>query len=87
MDDITGWALLQYENAEMRRSRIFAFRLVDDTERYYAFPKNITDDKCYKVIFPDSSIAMTGREINSFGIPIHCPKRYSAKILDIYELL
>ena len=86
LDDITGWAVMQYENDEMRRNRIFAFRLVDDTEEYFVFPKNISDLKEYKILHGKNSFIMAGSEINSFGIKIECPKRYSARITDVYEM-
>lgn len=86
MDDITGWAVMQYENEEMKRSRIFAFRLVDDTEQYFVYPKNIDDSKKYKIVANETAAQLTGKEINCFGIMIDCPKRYSARIIDIYEI-
>lgn len=84
MNDITGWTLIQLESEKLGESLVFAFRLTDDAESYYAFPKGIDTGRKYSVEFYDGTSAeMSGEDIVNYGIRIDCAKRYSAMIIDI----
>ncbi len=84
INDITGWTAVQQENIDGEGSILFVYRLVDDAESFIAFPKNINDDAMYLIRREDDSKQlMTGAEINCTGIYVQCPKRYSAKIVEV----
>lgn len=84
MNDISGWELIQLESEKLEESLVFAFRLTDDAESYYVFPKGIDTSRRYAVEFYDGTCFETdGADIVNYGIRIDCPTRYSAMIVDL----
>ncbi|MCR5262408.1 MAG: alpha-galactosidase [Clostridiales bacterium] len=83
LNDFTGWTAAQYENADGKGSLIFVFRLIDDTEEYAVFPRNIDPDARYLVSADGEVSEMSGWEINSIGVKVSCGARFGGVIVSI----
>lgn len=84
LNDITGWTAMQYENVDGEGSLVFVFRLVDNAESFVVYPKNLEADRTYRVICDgQEQDSLTGAELAAFGITVHCPDRYSARLIEL----
>ena len=84
MDDLHGWAALQYENTDGLGSVIFAFRLIDDADTLFVYPRNLIPHRRYRLIrFGEELGLVTGEELTDNGIAIHCPQRYASAVLEL----
>lgn len=84
LNSIEGWVAMQYENVDGEGSILYVFRMVDDKETFYLYPRNLEQEQKYKVYMEDEDLGVhTGAELMQNGIAVYCNKRYRAKMIQI----
>ena len=87
LDDIRGWAAMQYENLEGQGSLLFTFRLVDDAVSMYVYPKNLDENTRYQMVVDGEEIDVrTGQDLMCNGICVTLDLRYRAQIMELKPL-
>lgn len=84
LDYINGWTAMQYENVDGEGSILYAFRFVDDAETLYLYPKNLEQDRAYRLLQGGEEVGIfTGAALMQNGIAANCPERYRARMFEI----
>ena len=76
IDNYKGWAAMQYENIDGLGSLLYVFRLVDDSDTLFVYPKNLLPAQRYLVRCGETEDCRTGAELLHFGVAVYCPSRW-----------
>ena len=84
LNSICGWSAMQYENVDGKGSIIYVFRMVDDADTFYVYPKNLEHGQSYHVYRDEDLLGVFSAEaLNQNGIRVTCGERYRACMLQI----
>lgn len=84
VDHCRGWVAMQYENTRGLGSLLYVFRLVDDSDTLFVYPKNLCPDQTYRVLLGEEELGCrTGADLTAFGIEACCPGRYEARLYSL----
>lgn len=83
IDNYKGWAAMQYENIDGLGSLLYVFRLVDDSDTLFVYPKNLLPAQRYLVRCGETEDCRTGAELLHFGVAVYCPSRFEARLIEL----
>ena len=83
IDNYKGWAAMQYENTDGLGSLLYVFRLVDDSDTLFVYPKNLLPAQRYLVRCGTQEDSRSGAELMCFGVEVRCASRFEARLIEL----